>query len=349
MRRGWLGSAVLLTAIALVFFGCANKWLTSGKIAMNGKEYDKAIEDFNKALEQNPENGEAHYYIAQCYKEKGEYEMMLPHLDAAEKLYPKKAEKIGDLRKEAWTALFDSGKENAKNKKWEDARDDFELAIKVFPERFEAFTNAGYVWQHLGDNDSAYYYYSSAYEMSPDEMAVLENFANLCFSIGRYDEAKGLYQKLLEKDPNDAQAMEMLGQIYDIEGNFQEAVDHYSRALDIASDNCYIWLNLGILYFRQFEDTLHTKPEYSDSAINAYSRALELCPEDSNAFNNLAVAYIAAQKYDDAIDILNTYVEDHPDACKAWDLYSRALLLKGMKSQALDAYKKYEECAGTGK
>ena len=346
MRRGWLEAAVLLTAIVLVFFGCANKWITSGKIAMNGKDYDKAIEDFNKALDQNPESGEAHYYLAECYKEKGEYRKMLPHLDAAEKLYPKKADKIGDLRKETWNVLFDSGKQNAKDKKWEDAKSDFEMAVKVFPERFETFTNLGYVWQHLGDNDSAYYYYSIAYEMAPDEIAVLENFANLCFSIGRNDKAKELYQKLLEKDPNDAEAMEMLGQIYDMEGDFQEAVNYYGRALDIASDNCYIWLNLGIIYFRQFQDTLNTNTTYSDSAINAYSRALELCPDDSNAFNNLAVAYIASKKYDEAVDILSTYVEDHPDFCKAWDLYSRALLLKGLKSQALEAYKKYEECTG---
>ena len=69
MRRGWLEIAVILMIVVFTLSGCANKWVTSGKIAMNGKNYDKAIVDFKKALEENPENGEAHYYLAVCYKE----------------------------------------------------------------------------------------------------------------------------------------------------------------------------------------------------------------------------------------------------------------------------------------
>lgn len=338
MRRGWLVSAALLVVLIFVVSGCANKWLTSGKIAMNGKQYDKAIEDFNKVLEQNPENGEAHYYLAECYKEKGEYKKMLPHLDAAEKLYPKKKDKVGDLRKEAWSALFDSGRENAKNKKWDEAKSDFQTAIEVLPERFEAYTNLGYVWQHLGDNDSAYSYYSAAYDEAPDEMVVLENFASLCFTIGKYDKAKELYTKILTKDPKNAEAMARLGDIAGFDGKYQDAVNYYNQALEIQSNNCDLWFSLGVLYFQQIKD--------NDNAINAFSRTLELCPDDSNAFINLMVAYITAERFDEAIDKLSTFVEEYPDDCTGWDLYSQALLRKGQKSEALEAYKKYEACTG---
>jgi tetratricopeptide (TPR) repeat protein len=338
MRRGLIKTAILLIAVVFALSSCANKWVTSGKIAMNGKNYDKAISDFNKALELNEENGEAHYYLAVCYKEKEDYEKMLTHLEKAEELYPKKEKEYEDLRQEAWTTLFESGRKKADEKEWEESRRDFLLASKLLPERHEAFSNLGYVWQHIGDNDSSYFYYNRAYEISPDVMSVLENLAGVCFNTGRLDRAEELYKEILVKDPNHANAMARLGDIYAERKEYQTAVDHYRRALDIEQDNCDLWFRLGVLYFQEMQQ--------SDSAITAFTRAVDLCPDDVNAFINLSIALIMAGRYNEAADKLSVYVEDYPDDCTGWDLYSQALLRMGMRKQAQDAYKKYEECSG---
>lgn len=337
MRRGWLGIAVILIIVVFALSGCANKWVTSGKIAMNGKNYDKAIADFKKALEENPQNGEAHYYLAICYKEKEDYGEMQTHLESAETLYPKKAEDVKELRQEAWTKLFESGKNKAEEQSWEESRDDFLLAAEFLPDKYQSYSYLGYVWQQLNENDSAYFYYSRAYEIAPDEMIVLENYANFCFNIGKFDQAKELYLKLLEKDPNNANAMARLGDIYGEKKEFQNAVDYYNRALELEQDNGNLWFNLGVLYFQRMKD--------NENAINAFTRAVELNPEDLDAFINLAIAMIMAGRYDEAADKLSVYVEDNPDDCTGWDLYSQALLRKGMRKQALEANKKYEECS----
>jgi tetratricopeptide (TPR) repeat protein len=339
MRRGWLETAVvLIIIIAFALSGCANKWLTSGKIAMNGKNYDKAIEDFQLALKDNPENGEAHYYLAVCYKEKGDYEKMLTHLEKAEQLYPKKLEDYEKLRQDAWTKLFDSGKSKAEQEKWEEARQDFMLASRLLPSRYEAFSNLGYVWQYLDNNDSSYFYYTRAYEIAPEAILVLENYASLCFNIGKYDLAENLYKKILEKDPNHANAMARLGDILAEKEDYQTAVDYYNRALDVEQDNCNLWFRLGVLYFQEMKET--------DSAITAFSRAVDYCPDDKDAFVNLSIALIMSERFDEAIDRLSVYVQDNPDDCTGWDLYAQALLRKGQRKQAQDAYKKYEDCAG---
>jgi len=338
MRRGWLEIAVILMVVVFALSGCANKWVTSGKIAMNGKNYDKAIADFKKALEENPDNGEAHFYLAQCYKEKEDFKSILPHLAAAETLYIKKADKIEDLRKAAWTKLFESGKDKAKEEKWDESRDDFWLAMTILPSRYETYSNLGYVWQHLGNNDSAYFYYSEAYEIAPDEMLVLENYASLCFNVGKYARAEELYKEILTKDPVHASAMARLGDIYGHKKEHQTAVDYYNQALEIEQDNCGLWFSLGVLYFQEMKD--------NDNAINAFTRTVELCPDDTSAFINLAIALIMAGRFDEAAEKLAVYVEDHPGDCTGWDLYSQALLRKGMRKQAQEAYKKYEECSG---
>lgn len=338
MRRGWPKIAVLLAVFAFVISGCANKWVTAGKIAINGKNYDKAITDFEKALDENPENGEAHYYLAVCYKEKEEYDKMLTHLEKAEQLFPKKQDDYQKLRQDSWTKIFEAGRKNADEQKWEVSREDFMLATRLEPSRHEAYSNLGFVWQHLNDNDSAYYYYTKAYEIAPDEMLVLENYGNLCYNIGKYDRAEEMYNKILQKDPNHASAMARLGDIKAEKKEFQDAVNLYNQALGIEQDNCNLWFRLGILYFKEMKD--------NDNAINAFTRAVDLCPEDRDAFVNLSIALIMAGRYEDAVNRLSVFVEDYPNECTGWDLYSQALLRSGMRKQAQDAYKKYEECSG---
>lgn len=338
MKIGWVKTAILLMVVVFMVAGCSNKWVTSGKIAMNGKRFDKAISDFNMALKENPENGEAHFYIASCYLEKEEYKKMLTHVEAAERLYLKGAIKLKEFRVEAWRKLFDAGRENADARKWEASRDEFELAIQITPERYEAYTNAGFVWQHLDNNDSAFFYYTKAHEIAPDEITVLENYASLCFNIDKFDIAEGLYQKILIADPKNAPAKARLGDIFGQKKEFQTAVDYYNQALELESDNCNLWFNLGILYFRELKD--------NDNAIRAFSRSADLCPEDANGHINLCVAYIEAGKLDEAQNILETFTEDFPGECAGWDLYFKVLMKKGLRKQAQEAFKKYEECSG---
>ena len=49
MKRGWIALLLALLALALVTYGCADKYVVSGKISMQQKNWDKAISDFNKA------------------------------------------------------------------------------------------------------------------------------------------------------------------------------------------------------------------------------------------------------------------------------------------------------------
>jgi len=324
----------------MIFFiaGCANKWRTSGKIAMGQKNWEKAIGDFQKALEQDPDDGEAHFLIARAYKESGDFESMLSHLDAADSLWPKGEKKIRELRAGTWQQVFNSGLKNADGEEYEQARNDFELAIAVLPERYEAYTNLGFVWQRLDNNDSAFYYYAQGYEMDPDNIRILENFASLCFNMEMYAKADSLYEKILSQDPNNAEAILRRGAIASENEDYTTAVDYYTRALDLEPDNCDLWFNLGILYFQEIKN--------NEEAVSAFSRARELCPDNANPRINLNVVLLTMERFDEVIVNLETFTLDFPDECVGWDLYSQALLRKGMRKRALEANNKYEECKG---
>ncbi|MEE9552951.1 MAG: tetratricopeptide repeat protein [candidate division Zixibacteria bacterium] len=338
MSKNKLVMLIFLLVLAVVLTGCANKFTTSGKIAMGSKRWDKAIGDFKLALEQTPNDGEVHYLIARCYKEKDDYAAMVSHLNAADTLYVKGAKKIHDLREGTWKELFESGNTNTKNGNYEKARGEFETAIGLMPDNYAAHINLGVACQNLEDSACAYSSFKEAYRLEPEKIPVLENFANYCFNVGKYDEADGIYTIILEKESGNVIAIINKGTIASLKGDYETAVNYYNTALENESDNCDLWFNLGVLYFQQIKN--------NDEALNAFSRAVELCPEDISAHINLNVALLSLKKFDEAVTNLETFTQDFPDECVGWDLYSQALLQKGMRSQALDAQKKFEECKG---
>lgn len=341
MRRLGPVLPVMVLAAAMVVGGCANKWKTSGKIAMGSKNYEKALSDFNKALEENPKDGEVHYLIAVCYKDRGDYAAMIPHLNAADSLYEKGGNKVKELRESAWRELFDAGNSDTQNENYEKARDEFSAGVKILPDNYGAYANLGYVWQKLGDKDSAYYYFSEAYRLEPENIKVIENLAGISFNTERYAQADSLYARVIEKDPKNAEAMVRRGIIAADKEDFQTATDFYNAALGIEPRNCDLWFNLGVMYFQ--------KMKKNEDALNAFQKAVELCPNDVNAQINLNVVLIMMKRFDEAAANLETFTQDYPDECVGWDLYSQALLQKGMRNQALDAAKKYDECKGESK
>lgn len=390
MSRNKLVMLALSILVAMVFAGCANKFKTSGKISMGSKNWDKALADFQQALGQTPNDGEVHYLIAMCYKEKDDFAAMVSHLNAADTLYAKGEKKIHNLRESTWKELFEAGNTDTKNGNYEKARGEFETAIDLMPDNYAAYINLGVACQHLEDIDCAYSSFKEAYRLEPENIQVLENFANYCFNIEKYDEADVVYARILEKDPGHVNALIYRGAIAGINEDFETVVNYYKAALEKESDNCDLWFNLGFIYLQnaiKLAESLEPKvkkkslcqllddetkaftilkeiyPSNEDKATKAlalikdycgiltqaeeaFVRVLDICPDDVKAHINLGVVLLAMERFDEAAENLETLTLDFPDECVGWDLYSQALLQKGMRSKALDAAKKFEECKG---
>ncbi len=327
---------VMMLAVALIISGCQNKYITSGKIAMNTKNYDKAIQDFNLAIGQDSLNAESHFLLGTCYKEKGNTAQMLAEFDAAARLSPKYKEEATKYRGDAWTAAFNSGVKLAKDGKLDSAMADFRSCIVLMPERYEGYTNTGFVWQQLKNDDSAYVYYTKAYSLEPKNVKLLENYAGLCFTLKKYDQADTIYSKILEMDPSNAEAMARRGAIAEENKEYEKAADFYISALKIVPDNCDIWFNLGIVYFQKLKQ--------NNKAEDAFNQAVQKCPTDVNAKVNLNVVLVSEAKYDEALKNLLTLTQENPTECTGWDLISQVYTLKGDKKSAAEAYKKYQDC-----
>jgi len=342
MKKVWI--VLMVVAALIVAAGCANKYTTSGKIAMKSKNYEKAIHDFNLALEADSTNPEVHFLLGEAYRHQGDHMAMNKHYADAMRLSPKYDAQIQGVRDSVWADFFKRGIEKAKEKKFQDALGDFQMAINIQPNRYEAFTNAGYVFQNMTESnptyiDSAYTYYQRALDLDKSNVNVLINFGNLAYGMQKFGEADTMFAVVLEKDPNNIDALIRRGEIADQQNRYEDAVGYYNRALQIDptdSSMCNVWFNLGVVYFQQMKKM--------DDAEQAFSRAVDLCPNDANAQVNLNVVLITNNKLDDAISRLTQFTNQNPNECVGWDLLSQALLRKGKKEEAYAANKKFEEC-----
>lgn len=367
MKKKWHVLILLLAGAAFVLSGCANKWKTSGKIAMGQKNWEKAIGDFEKALEQDPKDGEAHFLMAKSYAEMGDYGSLVSHLDAADSLYEKGESKIRELRVDIWEKLFNSGIKDANEENYEKANEDFGLAIGILPDRYEAYTNKAFVLEHMNQHDSAFFYYDEGNKTDPGNVKILENFSSLSFNMGvsssraaddlytqgdsveadsrraeglRYlTKADSLYAEILVQDPKHAEALMRRGDIARENGDYQSAVDFYNQAVEVEPDNCDLWFNIGVLYFQHMKN--------NEEALGAFSRAKEVCPNDVNVLVNIGVVLLEMGDLDEALAHLEAFTRDFPEECISWDLYFRALQKKGLRQRALEAYNKFEECEGS--
>ncbi|MGQ7934594.1 glycosyltransferase family 9 protein [Paraburkholderia sp. D1E] len=79
---------------------------------------------------------------------------------------------------------------------------------------------------------SAASYYQKAYQIRPERLDLLVQFANVSKEAGNYGAAYAAYMKALAATPNDADILLQIGHLLKISGNFRAACDFYSRSAD---------------------------------------------------------------------------------------------------------------------
>ena len=104
-------SIILLLSIALGFsaFQCSSTELTSAKLYIQQKNYDKAVESLKKEVEKNPKSDEGFYLLGYVLGEQGDIEGMLDNYDKSTAISNKFAKNIAESRKYHWADGFNKG------------------------------------------------------------------------------------------------------------------------------------------------------------------------------------------------------------------------------------------------
>ena len=196
------------------------------------KDYEKAIADYSKAIDLSPGYAAAYNNRGNAWGDKKDYEKAIADYAKAIELDPRYAAAYNN-RGTAW----------GEKKDYDKAIVDFSKAIELDPRYAEAYYNRGVVWDKKRDYDKAIADHSRAIEISPKFAKAYYNRGNVWGEKKDYDKAIVDFSKAIEINPNDAEAYYHRGHAWNDKKDYDKAIADYAKAIEINPKGAEAYLN----------------------------------------------------------------------------------------------------------
>ncbi len=197
--------------------------------------YDKAIEDFGKAIELNPKYWNPYAFRGSIYAYKGLYDKAIADYDKVIELDPKNA-----------TAYNERGIVYIDKGLYDKAIEDFGKAIELNPKYATAYNNRGTAYDKKGLYYKAIADYSKAIELNPKYTKVYANRGTTFMINGHYDNAIEDFDKAIELAPKYWNAYAIRGTAFISKGLYDKAIADYYKAIELNPEGEYTYLYLLI-------------------------------------------------------------------------------------------------------
>jgi tetratricopeptide (TPR) repeat protein len=276
-------------------------------------QYDHAIEDFNQAIQRDPNNAWAFANRGNAYFNTRQPERAMQDYDQALKLNPAGYATLFYGRVAIYTSMGD----------FAHAITEFDQAIRLQPEFPEAFNNRGIAYFDNGQYGRAIEDYGQALHFRPDYPSALNNRGNAYAAKGQYDRALEDYNKGVGLQPVPT-ALRNRGNAYRAKGDYEKALADLNAAihslvspaaLDERGD-IYLELGQNVLALEDFSAAVRSQADDPDAlqskaraefylgqwndAVTDFQKSLSL--DDSNPYTLiwLHLASVRAGKNDDS-------------------------------------------------
>jgi tetratricopeptide (TPR) repeat protein len=258
-------------------------YLLRGAILYKLGKWEEANSQYQKVIEQDPENPDIHFLIGRALFDNEQFEGSLIYFDNAAKYYKIKYNRIAMVVFQNVPDV-DMTVSHKIMELWTAKRiDELDKLVKeglLFEGGMDAQKAVIDQYCTIADNVGRSYYFSgmSHYYLKQDSLALEKLLMSLDFN------------------PNDLDALYFTGEILAKFAQYQEAVEYFERTIELKKNDVYAWFYLGVCYtqLRQYE-----------KAINAYeNNVLVLDPENINAMTNLAYVYSEIGNTDKSLEYL---------------------------------------------
>ena len=167
------------------------------------KNYDGAISLLEQFLEQNPGAYQTHLSTGDCYREKGEFDKAIEEYNKA----LEQALADEEMGKEtAAIALASLGETSLRQEDFEEAQDYFKQSIEMYPENEILAYNVGEICFSNQKIDEAIYYFELSTQIKSDWGPPYLKLGYTYLNKGDYEKAKLNLNKFLELDPESPEA-----------------------------------------------------------------------------------------------------------------------------------------------
>ena len=251
-----------------------------GLTYQNTGKYDKAIEQYDKSIELNPNYANAYNNRGTAKNSLGQHVEAIADYDEVIRLNPDHA-----------LAYTNRGVAKDSLREHKDAITDYNQAIRLKPDYAEAYNNRGNAKDCLGQHVDAINDYNQAIRLNPDYAEAYNNRGTAKDSLGQYVDAITDYDQAIRLDPDYALAYINRGVAKNRLGRHVDAIADYDQAIRLNPDDAAAYNNRGTA-----KDSLG---QYVD-AINDYDQAIRLNPDYADAYFNCGLAYLAINQPEEA-------------------------------------------------
>jgi tetratricopeptide (TPR) repeat protein len=253
---------------------------------------DDAIAEFQKAIELEPDDPDAHHNLGTAYYERGRLDEAITELQAAIELEPGGA----DAHRNLGTVYGEQGKP-------EEAAAAYEKAIEMDPDFGEAYGDLAGTYTELGRVSEAVAAGEKAIELAPDYAMARNNLGFAYYRQGMLDEAVAEYQEAIRINPDFVKAHDNLGVVYVMQNQLDQAIAEFEAVIRIDPEYAGGHVNLGFAYYSQ---------GMLDEAVAEYQEAIRLDPDLAMPHRNLGLAYHDQGRVEEAIAEFESYLRLTP-------------------------------------
>jgi TolB-like protein/Flp pilus assembly protein TadD len=254
----------------------------------------KAIECFQRIIENDPFAGIAYAGLADAYSNLG------PDTIDKARLAARKAIELDDNLAEAHAAMGTILDEY--DWKFAAAETEFERALALNPNFALAHSHYGVLLASLGRTQEALREHQTAVALDPLSAQFLAQYGLTLFLVRHYQEAAELEQRVLEIEPDREGAHFVVGYVYEQLGDYQRALVEY-RKVNLAGDNHAVFRAAVGRAYALAGDRAHALKV--EAQIRAMSRRAYVWPYDAALF------YAALGRKDLAFQWLEKCYKDH--------------------------------------
>ncbi len=186
-----LAPLVIIMAISFAFVGfqCSSAELTSAKLYIQRSEWDKAEEQLQKDVANNPKDGEGWYLLGRVRGEKRDWPGMVQAFDSSLAISNANEKDIVLVREHYWVQAYNNGTRYLQNAKdtasyYGKAVHEFRTAILLEPDSLMNYRGLAYTYLNMGTNDSAIAPLNILWQKEKDQQAA-KFLGELYFEKGR--------------------------------------------------------------------------------------------------------------------------------------------------------------------
>ncbi len=336
-----------------------------GDMLAEGGRYEPAQAEFDKALELMPDSADALLSLAYLTAERGDYDAATAHIDEATSLIPD-APQPYIARSRLYQVQREPDDARVQLRKALDKRENYPAAVEMI----------GWTYLNEGECDLAVRQFQTLMAEQPRSADGLVGmgFARLCDG----DPVKALeyLRKAVKLDPYDEWAYIGLGAAYQAQERWDEADLAFAQALQVGLADAEPHRDLGSALFQQggteaaqaeFDLALRLNPEgienasthakigylamidgKLDAAETHARQALGLDPNDTTAQLVLGMALVRQGKTGEAIDVLESLVDEEPENGPAQAFLGLAYKGEGRFDEAGEALETYVSLQPSG-